>query len=318
MTTLKKEILNKIWTFLRIFVGLGLLVFVLWRFDLNKILHNIRGMDIRYLLYALIPYLCFIIIAAWRWQVLLVHKNFKIPFPQTIVIFFISLFFNNLLPTTVGGDVMRVVYSMKEKKADALGIVLADRILGFIGLFVFALASVLYLLIFKDRGEFLSMMIIGLVVLILISYILFSGRGYSLFSPVIEGIKIFHLGDRLNRLHKTMTDFGGAWGVIILCIAQSVIIQVLLAISPFLILKSMHIQNISLLPFFIYVPIINVISMIPISLNGLGVRENTYVLLFSRIGLPGAISITMSLVSFFLTFLYSLVGGIAFIFYKKK
>jgi hypothetical protein len=65
------------------------------------------------------------------------------------------------------------------------------------------------------------------------------------------------------------------------------------------------------------VPIINVVSMLPVSLNALGVRENAYVFFFSRVGLDGAVSFTMSLVSFFVFFLLSLVGGICFIFFKK-
>lgn len=275
-------------------------------------------MDIKYLLSALIPYLIFIIVSAWRWQVLLDYKKITMSYGKTTVVYFISLFFNNFLPTTVGGDVMRVFYSMREKKADALATVLADRILGFVGLFVFALGAVLYLLIYQNRREFLSLMIIGLLGLILITYLLFSERVYAIFTPIIAKIKVFRIGERLSNLHRTMTDFGGAWGVIVLCVVHSIIIQGLLAFAPFLVLRSMGNFEVSILPFFIYVPIINVISMIPVSLNGLGVRENFYVLLFARAGLPGETSLTMSLVSFFLIFLYSLIGGIFFIFYKSK
>jgi uncharacterized membrane protein YbhN (UPF0104 family) len=75
--------------------------------------------------------------------------------------------------------------------------------------------------------------------------------------------------------------------------------------------------QVTLLPFFIYLPIINVLSMIPVSFNALGVRENAYVFLFQRAGLSGEVSMTVSLVSFFLIFLWSLLGGVFFIFYKK-
>ena len=319
MTDLRKENLKKLATILRIVVGVGLIIFLFWRFDINKVLQHVRDMDIRYLVYALVIYFVFIIIAAWRWQVLLNHKNFQIPFGRTMIIYFISLFFNNLLPTTVGGDVMRVLYIMKDRKTEALATILVDRILGFVGLFIFAFFAVLYPLIKKQQTEFLPVIIIGLIIIVLITYVFFSARAYAVFSPVIHKLKIFSLGERLNRLHEAGTDYGGAWGLIILCIIQSIIIQSILAIVPFLVMKSLGNFNVGLLPFFIYIPIINVISMIPISIGALGVRENSYVLLFSRVGLPGEISLTISLVSFvFVYFLCSLIGVIFFIFYKKR
>jgi len=313
----KKNKFTILLTILRILIGIGLIVFLLIKLDAEKILLNIKNMDLRYLALALIPYFFFIVVSAWRWQVLLDYKKMNIPFKDSLIIYFIALFFNNFLPTTVGGDVMRIVYSIKEKKTDTFAIVIADRILGFIGLFIFGLFAVTYLYIFQKRSEFILLMIIGLLALLLITFILFSEKVYSFIHPVTAKLKFFRIGERINNLHKTMTGFGSAWDVIIICIIQSIIIQALLAISPYLVLNSMGNYHISIIPFFIYLPIINVISMIPISFNALGVRENAYVLLFQRAGLSGEVSLTVSLVSFFLTFLWSLVGGIFFIFYKK-
>ena len=315
---MKKENINKLSTILRVVVGVGLIAFLLWRFDINKILNNIGSISTGYLIYAFIVYFLFVIVSAWRWQVLLDFKNFKIPFGKTLIIYFIALFSNNLLPTTVGGDVMRVMYSMKGRRADALATVLVDRILGFVGLFIFALFAVVYLLIVKKQTEFLPFMIIGLIIIIVITYIFFSERVYSRLSPIVQKIKVFRLGKRLNNLHEAATDFGGAWGAIILCVVLSIIIQTFLAIGPFFVLRGMGNYEVGLLPFFIYLPIINVVSMIPISLNALGVREYFYVLLFSRVGLAGETSLAVSLVSFFLIFLLSITGGIFFIFHKKR
>ncbi len=318
LTDLKKENLKKFSTIIRVIVGVGLIVFLLWRLDFNKILANISGLDIGYLFYGVITYIFFVIISAWRWQVLLDFKKFTIPFLRTLMIYFIALFFNNFLPTTVGGDVMRVLYTMKGRKADALAIVLVDRILGFVGLFVFAIFAVLYLLVVKRQTEFLPFMLIGLIAIVLVTYILFSERIYSMLAPIVQKIKVFRLGERLNRLHEAATEFGGAWGSVSLCIIHSIIIQALLAFAPFLVMLGMGNFEVGMLPFFIYVPIINVLSMIPISLNALGVREYFYVVLFSRAGLAGETSLAVSLVSFFLIFLISIIGGIFFIFYKKK
>lgn len=304
-------------TIVRAIVGVGLIVFLFRTLDIGKIISHISGIQVKYLIYAAIAYLLFIIFSAWRWQILLNFKKFGIPFIRTLKIYFISLFFNNFLPTTVGGDMMRVVYTMKDRRADSLATVLVDRILGFVGLFVLALIAVVYLLLLKNETEFLPFMAIGLSIIILITYIFFSEKAFRLLSPMMGKLRILRLGERINRLHEAGTDFGGAWGPISICIAHSVIIQVTLAIAPFFILLGMGHSSVSLLSFFIYVPIINVVSMLPLSLNGLGVRENSYVILFSRVGLGGELALAMSLFSFFVIFVYSLIGGVFFVFYKR-
>lgn len=318
LTDLKKENRKRIATILRIVIGIALIAILVWRLDLSKILANISSIETRYLLYALIPYLLFIIVSAWRWQVLLDYKKFNIPFGRTLIIYFIATFFNNFLPTTIGGDVMRVLYSMRERRADALATVLVDRILGFVGLFVFAFFAVLYLFIIKRQTEFLPLTIIGLFIIIAITYLFFSERAYKKLSPIVQKLKVFKIGDRLNRLHAAATDFSNAWKTITICVVQSVVIQALLAIGPFFVMKGMLIDKVDMLPFFVYIPIINIVSMIPISFNALGVREYFYVLLFSRVGLTAETSVAISLVAFFLYFLLSLGGGIFFIFFKKR
>ncbi|MBE0433199.1 flippase-like domain-containing protein [candidate division WOR-3 bacterium] len=302
----------------RVVVGVGLIVFLFRTLDISTLIGHIRTVELKYLAYAAIPYILFVILSAWRWQILLDFKRFTMPFNRTLRIYLISLFFNNFLPTTVGGDMMRVVYTMKDRRADSLATVLVDRILGFVGLFIFALFAVVYLLMVKNETEFLPFMVIGLVVVSLITFLFFSRRAYRVISPLICKVRIFGAGARIRRLHEAGNDFSNAWGTIIACIVLSILIQATLAIAPYLVLLGMGNTGVNLLPFFIYVPIINVISMIPVSLNGLGIRENFYVILFSRAGLSGELSLAISLLSFFVIFMLSLNGGVLFVFNKQR
>jgi uncharacterized membrane protein YbhN (UPF0104 family) len=133
----------------------------------------------------------------------------------------------------------------------------------------------------------------------------------------VKKVTLFRLGERLNRLHNATVDFGGAWWTIIVCLFQSVLIQGFLALAPFLVMRGMGLETIGILPFLIYVPIINIVSMIPISFNALGVREYFYILLLGRVDVPAESAVAISLVSFFLYFVLSLVGFICFIFYRQ-
>lgn len=315
---LKNIRFKKWWTVLRVIIGFGLIVFLLWRLDLQKILAAVSGMKFHFLVYGMIAYFLFIVVSAWRWQVLLDYQKFDIPFMRTVVIYFIATFFNNLLPTTIGGDVMRIYYSMRERRAEAFATVLVDRILGFVGLFIFALGAVLYLLVSKHQTEFLPFTVIGLVGIICITYLFFSRRAYNLLSGYVKKVTLFRLGERLNRIHEATVDFGGAWWTIVVCLFQSVLIQGFLALAPFMVMRGMGIETVGIVPFLVYVPVINVVSMIPISFNALGVREYFYILLLGRVDLSAETAVAISLVSFFLYFVLSITGFICFIFYRKK
>lgn len=315
---MKKETRKTLSNLIRLVVGVGLITLLLWRLDFNAILTNIMSVEVSFLLYGIIIYVFFVLISAWRWHVLLRYKRFTMPFMRTLAVYFIATFFNNFLPTTIGGDVMRVLYSMKERRADAVATVLVDRILGFVGLFTFALCAVLFLLLVKKQTEFLPLMIFGLLGIVVLTYLFFSEGVYTRVSPFITRLKVLRIGERLNRLHEATTEFSGAWGLVGICVFQSLVIQGLLALGPFIVMRGMGVSTIDVLPFFIYIPIINVISMIPISFNALGVREYSYSVLFGRVNLPPEISVAISLVSFFLYFIVSLIGGIIFIFYKKE
>jgi uncharacterized membrane protein YbhN (UPF0104 family) len=70
--------------------------------------------------------------------------------------------------------------------------------------------------------------------------------------------------------------------------------------------------------YMIFVPVITLISMIPISLNGMGLREYAFMSLFSSIGIPPASCIALGILSSIVTILASLPGGIIYIFFKNK
>ena len=70
--------------------------------------------------------------------------------------------------------------------------------------------------------------------------------------------------------------------------------------------------------FLIFVPVITLISMIPISLNGMGLREYAFMSLFSAIGVAPASCIALGLVTSVLLVLSSLPGGIVYMFFKTR
>ena len=63
----------------------------------------------------------------------------------------------------------------------------------------------------------------------------------------------------------------------------------------------------------VFVPLVSLAGMVPVSVNGLGVREALYILLFGRIGVPAETAVSLALLYLAVTFLASLPGGLAYV-----
>jgi uncharacterized membrane protein YbhN (UPF0104 family) len=70
--------------------------------------------------------------------------------------------------------------------------------------------------------------------------------------------------------------------------------------------------------FLIFIPVITLISMIPISLNGMGLREYAFMSLFGAIGVDRESCIALGLLSSIVTILSSLPGGVVYIFFRNR
>jgi len=74
----------------------------------------------------------------------------------------------------------------------------------------------------------------------------------------------------------------------------------------------------SLVDYFLYLPIINSVTAIPITVSGFGVREGMYVAMFSRVGVPGAAALAMSLLGYLATLFWSVVGAGFYLTHRKE
>ena len=108
-------------------VLLGLLAW-LFRSKLGASWRLIRTAGAGPLALAALWYIAFVLISSWRWQVLLNARGLRFGVFYLARVFTISLFFCKLLPTSIGGDVMRIAYTApKDRAAEAVSATLLDR-----------------------------------------------------------------------------------------------------------------------------------------------------------------------------------------------
>ncbi len=327
---------------LRVLIAFLLIYLLLRKVDLKKSLSLFARFaptqmadktPLGYLFFALLSFFLFIIISNIRWKILLDFKGLNFTSGYLLKIYLVSLFFNNLLPTAIGGDVMRVAYTVKKEEGigTALSVTLMDRLIGFVGLFAFALLATLALLSFKNPlsgvgVHYLILCIVGFLLLFGGTVAILSEVPYRLLRGLALRIRFKRLGEKIDSFLLTLHSYKNGIPSLVQSFLLSLLVQLTLSsvwyFSGLSLIKNQHstIHNHLYNPlyYFLFIPLVGIITILPITLGGLGVRENAFVLFFKGVGLTKEEGLGISLLFLMINYFYSLIGGLIFIFIKRK
>ncbi len=252
-------------------------------------------------------------ISGYRWQVLLAAQDVRIPMKKLIASLFVGGFFNNLLPTTVGGDAVRAydiaVYSGRTFRSN-VATVIAERVAGVLAL---ALLGMLALVFGYWKGADVSSytaIILGLLFLSMLAIITMWTRAIMpRFVQILHGLGFTRFGDELSSGFETFQVLKRKRRALMVIFTLSLLLQLNVVLHYYLLSISMNLI-ISPLYFFIIIPIALVLLLFPLSINGIGLRENIYVFLLSGIGVLAPDAVALSWLAFGLLIIQGVIGGI--------
>jgi uncharacterized membrane protein YbhN (UPF0104 family) len=301
---------------LKLLISSALISYFLSRIDIERFLHTFASAKFYHIALALGVYLIAQGISASRWAALARPLGIKTPFKDLIQYYLIGMFFNLFAPSTVGGDVTRVYYLVKDEEAHATGravttvhaamSVLMDRAIGMV---VLVWLGALGLLLFPNYAvpqavrTATFLLALGLLAVALLTPVL--GRilpkdGHQL------AVKL-RLALRSYRLH---------WGALLAAALLSLAVHLIQAWMHTVMGRALDLE----VPFsfcIIVYPLVGTFSAIPISLNGLGLREGGYIFLLAVIGIGTEQAIAFGILLFLIVALDSLLGGLLFLFQRK-
>ncbi|MFQ5594464.1 MAG: YbhN family protein, partial [Anaerolineae bacterium] len=291
-------------------LSLALLAFLLTRVDLQATLAAFREAEARYLLAALALYLVGVPLRAYRWHGLLSALHVVVPVRRLTSLYFVGTFFNNLLPTGVGGDVIRAYELSKDGAGPAVAAstVFADRATGLLVLLAMAMVSTLFG--YRLVSPNLVLVIAG------VALGSFAGVALLLWDDLWRQVGRRLPGLRQLLARKGITDFYRFLQIyrgraIVNALLISLIFNVVLIAVNELIALSMGVR-VSLWYFLLFIPLISFSLVLPVSVSGLGVRESAYVLLFSQAGVGAPLALAMSLAFYVLNVVTGLIGGVIY------
>ena len=297
-------------------VSIALLAVLFSRVDGARLLAAARQASPPWLAGALLLYTLMVLASAWRWGVLLTAQNIRLPFRTLTSSFLVATFFNNFLPSNIGGDVVRVTDTAPAagSKTLATTVVLLDRGLGLLGLVLIAAIGATIGSRLATGGPvaplalwagFCGATIVAAPALL---------RPHA-FARLLHPLRAFHptwVDERLNRLTSALARFGKAPGALAACFAGAVVVQAVLVGFYLAIAHSMQIP-IGFAELAVIVPVSFIVQMVPLSMNGFGIREATFGFYFSRLGLPLESALLMSFMGAALIMLFSLSGAVAYL-----
>jgi uncharacterized protein (TIRG00374 family) len=316
----------------RVLLSLVLLGLLAWLFrgKLGASWRLIRTASAGPLAFAAGWYVVFIIVSSWRWRVLLAARGLRFGVFYLARVFTISLFFCKLLPTSIGGDVMRIAYTApKDRAAEAFSATLLDRLIGFtslmflavvvaIGLFATsaqsrALALTAFGVQFRGPG-ILGLLCAGLAVLILITLTFFSDTGHRFANRLFGRIRLLKLGERLDRAYAAVKQYRHHHTALLASFAAGIGVQAALALSWYNVARAIG-GTVPPVYYLVFIPLLNIVVNIP-TIGGLGVREWAFVLFFTPAWLSGHLAqepaLATALLFLALDLVFALAGGVLF------
>jgi len=296
----------------KVAVSVALLAYLFSITDLPALKERIRTGDTFLLVLAMALYGLIIAISIWRWKLLLHTQGYRATMGHLSASYLVATFFNNFLPSNIGGDVIRVRDSSRltGSTTTSVAVVVIDRILGFGALYALAVGAYL-------AGGPSVRALAGALPALTALGVVFGLLAYIFFRPGTARRAMAALGLRRipwarskfevvqNAVHVYREEVAAVWTAFL----GSVALQALVVYYYYNIARSLRIP-LPLSACFLMVPLCSLVQALPISFNGWGVRESVFILYFAQVGLPRESAMAFSLVGAGLMVLLSLSGAV--------
>ncbi|CCG91436.1 hypothetical protein A7K73_09925 [Candidatus Methylacidiphilum fumarolicum] len=320
----KKESKNFWGIVLKTLVSFSLLFYLGSKLNWQKFFSYCQSIDLLFLGFAFLFCALQTILSSLRWKLLLFALNIPIRGWTAFELAMIGKFFNAALPGGTSGDFVRIYYAMelfpRNKTAVSVSI-LFDRLIE--GVVLLVLGSSFGLLFYRQLNDqpFLQKAVFFLLGLTLLTLLFLA----TLPMLLKFGIKLSqrYLG-KWKRVEQVLTDivhvldvFKYCYGRILAACILSIGVHLSAILMFVFVSASLHMH----LPLWLLAVVmveITLIVSLPISISGLGVREGAVVLLFGSYGINPELALGFSLLSFSVGILWSLIGGLFFLTWKKN
>ena len=299
----------------RVVLTFGAVWFLATKLNWGEFWEIVRQADPRWLGLAVMTYGGVVVISIVRWHLLLEVAGVAVGWGRTAQLSMAGLFFNSVLPGMMGGDVMRAYWAAQDApqaRPAAVVSILLERVLGLTA--TVAVGATLIVPHWSDlvghpvtkAGAYAFVVVSG-VLLVLLFLLANPQSGKVLRGAEMAGWRKV-AGEGAEACHICLTHpVGAGAGLGLSVIAQILLVSLFYCVSQAMGLDVGFWQLASVLP------MVAMITVLPITWNGLGLREAAFVTFLGTFGIATAQSVALSLTGFAVILLWNLFGGLVYL-----
>ncbi len=300
----------------KLVVSCALIALILRGTDVGEVLAAIKGADLRLVLLSLCLYFVGYGITVGRWRILLGTQRVKASMSVLVRSYMVAVFFNNLLPSTIGGDAIRVYDSWRLGcgKTEAVVVIFMDRFIGLLSIVLFAsvgLALLPELPVDVPMAQAAASLGIGGVALML--WFMFSPAPRPATGPARPLVPFPLVQRALGRVREAVSSFRGKRGALGGALALSLLLQVNVVIAYYLLAQSLGLP-VPFLNYFLIIPAALLVLMAPVSINGIGLREGAFVFFLGLYGIGRAEAVAFAWIAYGVLLIQGVLGGLVYAF----
>lgn len=296
---------------LKLVVSVGLFSWIVSRAELAPVFAALSGIDPIWFVLAFGAQILGAAIIAVRWRILLAAGGVRPGYAYLLASTLSSLFFRQFMPSVIGGDALRAhdAWRAGASSSFALMSLFADRLLGLLALAVFAFVALAVLgsSVAALSGVLLPLSI-GTAFAFLILLWLLVGRREG-----TPGWLPRPLAKAFGRVAEALRVYRGAHGAFAKAAACSLLLQVNVVTFYWMLAKALSL-DVPYVTFYAIVPLAIFVMMLPISINGIGLRETAFVFLLGVAGVSESMALAFAWLEFGLVLLVGAFGGLVYLF----
>lgn len=304
---------------LRILLVVAVTAYVLWRARPGAVLDALVRADLTWIALAIALVVVDRALMAYRWIVLLcpIDPATRPPLSDVIRIFFLSTFAGTFLPTSIGADVVRAfgLSQLRVASGQAVASVLMDRLLGVVSILIMGVVG-LATAQTQDLASIRAIEVplaITAVVSACAAAVVFSESAASLAEEIALRLPFGIVRRLATDLTRATRAYGRHHGELANVLLVSLTVQVLRIIQAYCLGRALAIE-LPMLAYFAFVPLILLVMLLPVSINGIGPSQVAFVWFFGRAGVADAQSFALSILFVALGIVGNLPGGLLYAF----
>ena len=305
---------------LKVLITLALLGFVAYQMDLAVLAEILLSASPLFILLGILIQFTSMFLGVVRWQTILKNFDIHTRLLPLIKITLVGYFFNMFLPSGIGGDFFRAYYLAKREDrgmSTTVTTTILERSAGLCALLIIGTVFAALEDISVEGVRLFYVFLIGITLYAFGNLVLFHSWMHRKIGEFLIKRNLEHLEAKMELVYQGLNALRRSKGSILKALGLSLMVQFLSVLIVWVAAQAIGIEA-PFRVFLIFVPLINLSIMVPLTISGIGLRESLFYLLFSQIGFPVEMAVGLSLLTFFLYFVTASPGLLVYSLYKKE